>query len=95
MFVFSSTHHELKIKYMSLMKTHNALVDRWNELVEDINRKGGEEFLKGSGYNKDSNLSGADVMKLIKLCHPDKHHGKEIATEMTRKLLVMRKKIKM
>lgn len=42
--------------------------------------------------NNASDFSDDDLKKLIMLCHPDKHNGKSIATEITTKLLLMRKR---
>jgi hypothetical protein len=38
-----------------------------------------------------SQLSPDVVIKLIKLCHPDRHNNSPLANEMTAKLLTMRK----
>lgn len=35
-------------------------------------------------------LSGEDLDRLIRLCHPDKHNGSEAATKATQMLLAMR-----
>ena len=37
-------------------------------------------------------LGAIPVMSLLRLCHPDKHGGSEEATEITKKLLALRKK---
>ena len=73
--------------FNELTKKHTQLLNEWNELVALINEKGGQAFLEGS---KDEQLSDEDIQKLILLCHPDKHGGKPIASEMTRKLLEIR-----
>jgi len=85
----------LKSKYDALMRNaieteirFNQLLKQWNDLVSEINKKGGREFLD---RNLEPPLENEDIKKLLVLCHPDKHNGKEIATEMTKKLLRMRK----
>lgn len=75
-------------KYSSLLKEYNALVDV-------INKKGGEHFLKYGVIPKhttiDANFTPEEIKTLINLCHPDKHNGKESAVEITKKLLTLRK----
>lgn len=69
---------------MQLQKTINEykhLHGMWEELVGEINEKGGRDFLDGKVGN--NQLSNEDIKKLIILCHPDKHNGKRIANEMT------------
>lgn len=63
---------------------------RWNDLVELINSKGGQQFLDGPSA-AESQFSEKDLKILIGLCHPDKHGGKESAHKMTQKLLEMRR----
>lgn len=38
----------------------------------------------------DYQFSKEDIKRLITLCHPDKHGGKEMAKEMTQKLIRLR-----
>jgi hypothetical protein len=35
-------------------------------------------------------FNAEDIKRLLQLCHPDKHDGKAIATEMTQKLLKLK-----
>lgn len=89
-----------------LKKTYDAMVQRahiaesafgqlnrkWNKLVRRINEKGGEDFLeRGRIHPPASQFTQEEIIKLIHLCHPDKHGGKEMATVMTQKLLKMKK----
>ena len=46
---------------------------------------GGQKFLDG-----EAQLDQSEIKKLITLCHPDKHNGKAVATEMTQRLLELR-----
>lgn len=66
---------------------HSQLQRKWNNLVDRINAKGGEDFLQSSPP-----FTPEDLQKLIQLCHPDKHGGKPLATEMTQKLLNLKGK---
>lgn len=80
----------LKSRLETYEREHARLAKQWNELVEKINAKGGEDFLNGNikPFTED------ELTKLIQLCHPDKHGGKSMAVEMTQKLLQMKKDIK-
>ena len=91
MFVLNSTYQkELKAR-LELTIAFNHLQTKWNNLVDRINDKGGEEFLESDpSKNK---LSKEELTKLISLCHPDKHDGKASATIMTKKLLKLREQI--
>lgn len=66
-----------------------SLQNEWNALVKRINALGGEQFL---AKQKSAQFTDDDLTKLINLCHPDKHDGKPMATEMTSKLLLMKGK---
>ncbi|WP_415913233.1 hypothetical protein [Neptuniibacter sp. QD37_11] len=64
----------------------------WDDLIERINHKGGEDFLL-HGLMPDQQevpFTPEELNKLIQLCHPDKHDGKQSAVEMTQKLLSLR-----
>lgn len=50
------------------------------------------EQLRRATSSSGSSLTRGDIMKMIALCHPDKHGNSEIATEVTRKLLDLRNK---
>lgn len=41
----------------------------------------------GGGFDE------TELKRLISLCHPDKHDGKQSAVEMTQKLIAMRKNL--
>ena len=88
MFVRASKYHELQVefltkhrKYTTLLDKYNGLLDEWNDLINEINAKGGEAFLKGK--NQPTQFTDEEIKKLLILCHPDKHNGKPLATEMT------------
>lgn len=69
-----------------------SLRRKWNDLVDQINQKGGEDFLKRATIGGKQQFSQDDIFNLIKLCHPDKHGNSELANEMTKKLFAMRVK---
>lgn len=81
---------KLKAELLVAQSQLDALTDKWNALVKRVNARGGEEFLS-SGGSSSSQFSKAEIAQLIKLCHPDKHGGSEVAGEITRKLLTLRK----
>lgn len=60
-----------------------SLQREWNALVARVNARGGERFLAGPT----NQFTPEEITRLILLCHPDKHDGKQMATEMTAKLL--------
>lgn len=68
-----------------------AMQSEWNSLVKRINALGGEAFL-ARGERKSAQFDADEITKLINLCHPDKHDGKPMATEMTQKLLKLKGK---
>ena len=94
MFVSESKYREAvavagawKRKHDKLHYQFRRLLGKWNDLVENINRKGGEEFLNSE---MKSQFSKEEIAILIRLCHPDRHNNSTNSTEITKKLLVMR-----
>lgn len=81
---------ELSVSQIHYLKYKNAyflLLDQWNILIEKINARGGTTFLEtGNGV-----FTQDEINTLINLCHPDKHGGKKSATDMTQKLLSLRR----
>lgn len=103
MFVFKSTYLKLvrekvQLEYkISDLKTQlRKQAWEWNKLVNLINQKGGHEFLRygeiPSRTRTKIEFEDSDLKKLLFLCHPDKHQNSEIATQITQKLLELRKK---
>jgi hypothetical protein len=84
-------HDVLLEMHIDLERKHDILRDEWNSLVRRVNGKGGEQFLDGS--NDRPQFDKGEIKQLLFLCHPDKHHDNPKATEITRKLLDMRKLI--
>lgn len=99
MFMLKSTHEAVcKILASELVdwrSAHSLLLDKHNSLVRRINAKGGEAFLKRATFAPaTSPFSQDDLQRLIQLVHPDKHDGKQMAVEMTQKLIAMKEKMK-
>jgi hypothetical protein len=97
MFVRQSTYEKMHLRALLaearvniVSERHNAKVRQWNDLVARINALGGEQFLRGGERQVAAQFTADELRSLIQLCHPDKHAGKPIATEMTTKLLAMR-----
>jgi hypothetical protein len=96
MFVRGSTYERLHVQHMMLQAKFNRLLAEHNAIVHEINRKGGREFLDKAriiGVNDIMNgvLNANDIKRLLMLCHPDRHDGKQSAVEMTQRLLLIRK----
>lgn len=100
MFVRRSTHDAMReravraeAELFQLQLRFSALTKQWNDLVARINEKGGERFLKYATVQpkvQPAQFTEDEITKLIQLCHPDKHGGKPMATEMTQKLLALK-----
>ena len=78
MFVTRKKYNDLELRYYELSS-------EWNLLIHKINEMGGQDFLNGGAQ-----FDQSEIKKLITLCHPDKHSGKAVATEMTQRLLELR-----
>ena len=78
--------YERKLR-MEYQQRYSELVKEWNRVVGEINARGGWCAVMEAPPRQ---LDKADIQKLLSLCHPDKHGGKEIAQEMTVKLLKLR-----
>lgn len=91
MFVTQSKFDRLESKYRELRNKYDYLHGEWNTLVNRINAKGGESFLDSEP--KSSQFDKGEIKQLLFLCHPDKHGDNPRATEITKKLLELRKSI--
>lgn len=93
MFVLRSTYERdlarANIEALTYKSNFNSLISKWNDLVHRVNARGGEAFLSGN-VTAPKQLEDKDIQKLLMLCHPDKHGGKPMAEEMTKKLLALR-----
>ena len=102
MFVRQSKYDSLANQYFSLIRSnaqlncdYGSLANKWSTLVRRINDLGGETFLlRGEAKHKQAQIAAEDVQRLLMLCHPDKHDGKQMATEMTAKLLKLKEQLK-
>lgn len=90
MFVLESTYQRLMARYRALNQANDELLARWNRVADQINAKGGQQFLDHGSLAQNNPFSQEDIRRLISLCHPDKHDGKKIAVEMTQKLLSLK-----
>lgn len=77
-------------KYIYLSKEHQALIWDWNNLIGIINENGGMSRLT----YREATFTLKEIQRLIILCHPDRHEGKDIAVIMTQRLLEARDAIK-
>ncbi len=67
------------------------------ETIEELDRmrKSRDRYKKQAAAPAKSNPSPLDtipISDLLQLCHPDKHGNGELATEVTKRLLALRKK---
>lgn len=92
MFVTRSNYEKLnrellqwKSAFITERTERNEITVEYNELMTRFNA------LKGLDNKSSLQLEEADIKRLITLCHPDKHGGKQSAVEITQKLLSMRK----
>lgn len=92
MFVRRSTYEKAKGESLAWQAAYVDLSRKWTELVTKINAKGGQQFLDRGTITSIAPIpfSQEELKRLILLCHPDKHGGKEIAVEMTKKLNSLR-----
>ncbi len=77
---------EASMTIAAVRKANAATTNQWNALVQRINAKGGEQFLRGES----TQFTREELTHLIKLCHPDKHGGSASSVAMTQKLLNLR-----
>lgn len=80
--------------FVRLQVDHIELRRKWNDVVQKINDKGGEDFLlfgKLEGKAKTVHQFTDDELRsLLQLVHPDKHGGKESAVRLTQKINALR-----
>jgi hypothetical protein len=93
--VSRSKYNTVRDALLLLQFRYNNLLKNWNDLVEKINQKGGEAFLKSQPQSLVKNpFTRDELMQLIALVHPDKHGGSKAAEELTKKLLDLRQSAK-
>ncbi len=78
-----------------LKRRHAADILDWNNLVAWVKSVGGikhvNHVMRGGHSSIASELDSKDFQKILMLIHPDKHGGKQMAVEMTAKVLEIRK----
>lgn len=84
MFVRRSKYDDLKIRCEWLQIQLRAQIGCYDELRKRLQRS--------KQVQASPQLSQDDIKRMLILCHPDKHGGKTIATEVTQKLLQLRGK---
>lgn len=88
MFVLKSKYEVMGLRARVAELKYQLLLEEWNTLIRRINRHGGESiFSKKTGAPQ---FDQEELQKLIQLCHPDKHDGKKMASDMTVKLLALK-----
>lgn len=103
MFVLQSTHDKViqqrnheQFTAMQWRHAHGELQERWNDLVQQINDKGGRDFLLHGKIDRNApktihQFNDDELRSLLQLVHPDKHGGKQSAVVMTQKINALRK----
>ncbi len=84
----SEEYKEQREKYKVLF--HKEQKD-YISLALFIERHGGIENIEKNNNKQNKQFNNKEIDTLIRLCHPDKHNGKDSATEITQKLLEIRK----
>lgn len=85
--------HHYRAMAQTLTDKLERLTKKWDDLVTQVNKKGGQQFLDGPSY-KDrmkQQFTDDELRSLLQLVHPDRHHGKESAVKMTQKINALRK----
>lgn len=94
-----------RTKYLEMVEQYNLCVRALRACIEKRDRfqKDAQEWRRiafrfNAAYDAlkaqqapASQFTQAEIDQLIRLCHPDKHGGKESATAMTQKLMRLRK----
>lgn len=94
--MFTSTHKakmaevekerdKYRVKYLKEAQDYLSLAYRYRDLIDEYREL--EAQANTSPFNKE------DLNRLIRLCHPDKHNGRTVATDMTKMLLGMRENL--
>jgi hypothetical protein len=92
MFVRKKKYDTLQLEYLQLMG-EMAMLQLKIVGLEELLRMAREKAMKMTPEIKkvSHNFTQEEIKKLLMLCHPDKHNGKQMAVEMTQKLLALRK----
>lgn len=88
MFVRTSTYNQtVHEMHMEILKERGRALTAELRLMKALREL---EIIKSKQHL--NGLSNDDIKRLLMLCHPDKHGGKEMARQMTTKLLTLRKR---
>lgn len=98
MFVSKSKYDKLQqklnlesIKYNQVAIELIAARQKWNNLAQLINSKGGQQFLDHATIGGQEQFTDEELRSLLQLVHPDKHGGKASAVRLTQKINQLRK----
>lgn len=83
---YNALNAEWQEDYKELLNNYRKLLAKYNAIVNQVNRKGGQSFLD----NESSEFSPEEIKDLISLCHPDRHGDNPKAMRITQKLLNLR-----
>lgn len=81
------TKNMAEVELLAYKMRYRSLLESWNSLVGKVNAAGGVDALRRP---KAVPFTKKDVQALLALCHPDKHGGKQLAHDMTVRLLELR-----
>ena len=70
---------------------YDVLLHEYNELVRRINRHGGESLFDDKNSYTSEQFSEDELVQMLKLCHPDRHDNNATSTQITQKILELRK----
>lgn len=101
MFVLKSTHdkalEQRNYQQQQALYWNNKYIElqlRWDEVVDQINSKGGMNFLNNGSIRQKTvhQFTDDELRSLLQLVHPDKHGGKQSAITLTQKINSLRNK---
>lgn len=80
--------------YHERNKNKSSKVGEFKELHAKIQQLENElrAARRSSANNSNQVFTQDEIRSMIRLCHPDKHGGKEVATKVTQKLMSMRQR---
>lgn len=108
MFALKSTVDSLKLKlrfaedaeavmrnlFYKVVGERDRAVLQHNELVQQINWLGGQEFMDGEiphpNAKPSTQFTDAELKSLLQLVHPDKNGGSEVSIRLTQKINSLR-----
>lgn len=88
-FVGQSKYDRLKFAKLELQVQFESIKIMYSNLVEEINKKGGRDFLDNGSINQEGQFNQKELKVLARLVHPDKHQNSERANEAFQKISSM------